>query len=163
MQMSHGARSRKGLSGSVPLQRRQPLGAGLAGVELALLLLCGKPYAPLARGVADHGEVPGLVVGAAWRGAGRGQALLDQIARHRLGREVADGASPAHRLVEGTGAGPHLVDRQAAEAGEGDRLVVAGHRLPFAAIGRISRPRIEDVAQVAMDNITKVPYYNQGV
>ena len=78
-------------------ERVEPLAGRPVPVEVAFLLFGGGPDSPLGLRVADHDEVPGLKVRAAWRG-GRGlEAVVDDRPRHRAAGEVPDSA-PAREL-----------------------------------------------------------------
>ena len=115
------------------LQRREPLRAGAAVIERALLILGGDADARLHRSVADDGEMPGLVIGPAGCRARRFEAGLDQRARDGRRREVAHGVATADRLVKRRGAPMHLVERQQGVVGQRDRLERGRRRFRHAA------------------------------
>mmetsp|Transcript_986 Transcript_986/g.1445 ORF Transcript_986/g.1445 Transcript_986/m.1445 type:complete len:291 (-) Transcript_986:880-1752(-) len=134
-------------------QRLQPLLRRPAAVERALLLLGRQADLPLELGPRDHRKVPGLLIGPRGGGAGRQQALLDDLTRHRPAVEVAHGAAPLLMGIVGLRTGQHLGRGQFLEAGqrlEEGRGVRAGgrHRAPrqgscVATAARAAQPRAE--------------------
>ena len=84
------------------------IGAGSAGVEGPLLGLRRLADAALGAGVADDGEEPWLVVGAAGRRAGRADAVGDDLAGHWPRGELPQRAAARHLRVELGRAAAHL-------------------------------------------------------
>ena len=66
----------------------EPFGRGAAGIEFLLLALSLEADSALDGGIGDHGEVPGLLVGARWRGPGGEQRVFNHRARHGAIRKV---------------------------------------------------------------------------
>ena len=106
--------------GAQRLEGFDPLGSGPPLIKGDLLAFRRLANCASQRTLPDHGEMPGLQIGAARRRAGRHQAGLDDLPCDRSITELPHRVASRDRGIKGLGLGDHLRLRQILAVGQGD-------------------------------------------